>query len=356
MGRYLASKDYGQMQEQKLGVLLVNLGTPTAPTAGALRVYLRQFLSDPRVIETPRLLWWFILNFIILPRRSPRSAAAYKQVWSKEGSPLLVHCRSQQHKLQRLLHSADPPIMVELGMSYGIPSIPQALSSLKERGMTHLLVLPLYPQYAGSTVGSVFAAVARSLSSWRWVPHLRIIHSYYDAPLFIKQLASSVIAFQRRQGKPQQLIFSFHGTPLSSRLAGDPYYYQCHKTARLVAEKLHLQETEYKICFQSRFGKEEWLQPYTDKTLEALPSAGVENVQVICPGFSSDCLETIEEIGAENRDIFIKAGGRRFGYIPCLNDSQGHISFLAYLVRRNIAGWVERRKERLPEKNKMNRD
>ena len=343
MSRLTGSSDHSHGQTERLGVLLVNLGTPAAPTAPALRVYLRQFLSDPRVIEAPRLLWWFILNLFILPRRSPRSAALYKKIWSPSGSPLLRFSRAQQRKLQRQFRSQPIPINVELAMSYGSPSIPQTLNELRKKGMTHLLVLPLYPQYASSTTGSVFEAITKVLSSWRWIPHLRTIHSYHDEPLFIKELVNSIQLFQQKHGKPQLLLFSFHGIPLAGFLAGDPYHCQCHKTARLVAEKLRLQENEYKVCFQSRFGRQEWLQPYTAKTLESLPAAGIKDIQVVCPGFSSDCLETLEEIEQENRQLFIQAGGKRFNYIPCLNDSTGHISFLTHLIGRNISDWLASR-------------
>lgn len=341
MERFIDSRDYRHGQGEKLAVLLINLGSPAAPTPAALRVYLRQFLSDPRVIETPRWLWWFILNMFILPRRSPRSAAVYQQVWSSAGSPLLIYSRAQQRKLQQQFRSEPVPISIELAMSYGSPSIPQALDRLKK--VTHLLVLPLYPQYASSTVGSVFEAITRLLGKWRWIPHLRLVHSYHDEPQFIQEVINSIKLFQRKNGKPQQLIFSFHGIPLASLLAGDPYHCQCHKTARLVAEGLKLRKDEYRVCFQSRFGRQEWLQPYTDKTIESLPASGIKDIQIVCPGFSADCLETLEEINQENRQLFMRAGGEKFNYIPCLNDSDGHISFLAALIRRNIGDWISGR-------------
>lgn len=352
MERFVSSNNYSHGQGERLGVLLVNLGTPAAPTASALRVYLRQFLSDPRVIETPRLVWWFILNLFILPRRSPRSAALYKKIWSSAGSPLLKFSRAQQRKLQRQFHSQPIPISVELAMSYGSPSIPRALNQLREKGMTHLLVLPLYPQYASSTTGSVFEALTQVLNKWRWIPHLRTIHSYHDEPLFIQELVRSIKLFQSKHGKPQLLIFSFHGIPLESLLNGDPYHCQCHKTARLVAEGLRLQRDEYRVCFQSRFGRQEWLQPYTDKTLESLPAAGIKDIQVVCPGFSSDCLETLEEIKQENRQLFIQAGGKKFSYIPCLNDSIGHISFLTHLIKRNLSDWLSSRQVHYGQRKK----
>ena len=260
MVSYKGVVDYEHGQGEKLGILLVNLGTPAAPTTTALRLYLRQFLSDLRVIETPRILWWFLLNFFIVPRRSPRSAAAYAKIWTKAGSPLLVYSRKQQKQLAFRLNSPTVPTIVELGMSYGEPSIPKALRTLQQQRVTKLLILPLYPQYASSTVGSVFETVTKELRTWRWIPDLRTIHSYHDNPSFIRTLASSVRQFQKSHGKPQLLLFSFHGIPLASLLAGDPYHCQCHKTARLLAESLGLKEQEYRVCFQSRFGKQEWLK------------------------------------------------------------------------------------------------
>ena len=352
MTPYIGARDYVHGQGEKLGVLLINLGSPAAPTPTALRTYLRQFLSDTRVIETPRFLWWFLLNFIIVPRRAPRSAAVYKKIWTAAGSPLLVYSHSQQKRLAVKLKTMGLPALVELGMNYGEPSIPDALHLLKKQGMSKLLVLPLYPQYASSTIGSVFETVTGELRRWRWVPHLRMIHSYCDDPAFIKELANSVRAFQRQYGKPELLLFSFHGIPLASLLDGDPYHCQCHKTARLVVERLGLKQHEYRVCFQSRFGKQEWLQPYTDKTLLSLPTEGIHKVQVICPGFSADCLETMEEIDQENRHYFLNAGGREFHYIPCLNDAAGHINFLAQLVKRTTVDWHAQLLASNEEKNK----
>ena len=339
MASYKGERNFDHGVGERLAVLLVNLGSPAAPTASALRRYLRQFLSDPRVIETPKILWWFILNFIILPRRSPRSAAAYRKIWTKAGPPLLLYSYDQRKLIAAQLRKLKLPATVELGMSYGEPSIVTALRSLRKQGMSKLLVLPLYPQYASSTVGSVFESVTRELRQWRWIPDLRMIHSYHDNARFIKELTDSVRAFQKHHGKPQLLIFSFHGVPLASLLDGDPYHCHCHKTARLLAERLGLKQGEYRVCFQSRFGKQEWLQPYTDETLLALPKQGILRVQVLCPGFSSDCLETLEEINQENRENFLHAGGEEFHYIPCLNDSLGHIHFLTELIKEATADW-----------------
>ena len=326
---------------QRLGVLLVNLGTPAAPTVAALRTYLRQFLSDRRVIEVPKWVWWFMLNFVILPRRSSRSAQAYQKIWQEQGSPLLIYSRDQQTKLQQRFSPRYPFVCVELGMSYGEPSIPQALQSLKRQGATKLLVIPLYPQYASSTVGSVFEAVNAELKRWRWIPELRFITSYHDRPQYITSIADAVRSFRKRYGKSRFLLFSFHGAPLISLMQGDPYYCQCQKTARLVAENLKLNSDEYQVCFQSRFGKQPWLQPYTDETLRSLPAKGIKDVQIICPGFASDCLETLEEIDGENRALFLKAGGEQFGYIPCLNAKPRQIGILAKLVGETCSDWFE---------------
>lgn len=326
---------------QRMGVLLVNLGTPAAPTTAALKTYLHQFLSDRRVIETPGWIWRFILNYVILPRRASRSAAAYKKIWQEQGSPLLLHSRDQQAKLQQQLGAKYPFICVELGMSYGEPSIRQALLTLKEQGVTKLLVLPLYPQYASSTTGAVFEAVTAELKHWRWIPELRFITSYHDRPQYITSIAEAVRSFRKRHGKSRMLLFSFHGTPLVSLIQGDPYYCQCQKTARLVADNLKLHAKEYLVCFQSRFGRRRWLQPYTDKTLRALPAQGIKDVQVICPGFASDCLETLEEIDDENRALFLQAGGEQFGYIPCLNAKPRQMAILTKLVGETCGDWYE---------------
>ncbi len=338
MSSFLGEADYQHGSTEKIGVLLANLGTPTAPTAKALRRYLRQFLSDPRVIEAPRVQWQIILNTVILPFRSPRSAEAYSRVWSEKGSPLMVNCRAQQSAITAAM--SDLPIAVELGMSYGEPSIANALRSLKKQNCRRLLVLPLYPQYANSTTGSVFTDASRELTTWRAIPHFRFVSAYCDDSRYITALADSITTHWQQHGKPDKLLFSFHGTPQSMLEAGDPYHCLCHKTARLTAEKLALQEDEWLITFQSRFGRAEWLQPYTDETMKQLPTQGVRHVQAVSPAFSSDCLETLEEIAMENRDYFIEAGGEKFSYIPALNDSPAHIKFLSDLIHDNIRDWL----------------
>jgi len=326
-----------------LGVLLSNLGTPAAPTARALRPYLRQFLLDPRVIELPRALWWTILHLFVLTRRPKQSAALYAQIWTPEGSPLLVISRRQAAGLERRLAGrARLPIRVALGMRYGEPSLGVALAELAARGCRRILSLPLYPQYSGPTVGSSFDGLVGELVGWRWVPELRTIHGYHDEPGYVAALAASIDELWRRDGgAPDRLLFSFHGMPRRYFDGGDPYYCCCQKSARLVTERLGFPAERTIVAFQSRFGREEWLRPYTDETLAALPGDGVASVDVVCPGFAADCLETLEEIDGLNRKLFLGAGGARYRYVPCLNDRADHLDFLADLAARHLAGWLE---------------
>ena len=338
-GLYRSVSQYHHGKENKIGVLLVNLGTPEAPTTGATRRYLRQFLSDRRVIEASRWTWLPILYLAVLPFRSSKSAKKYASIWTDKGSPLMVISRQQTTALQQQLDKLSPNVLVELGMSYGKPSIEGVLSSLKNAGCNRILILPAYPQYAGSTIGSVFDSVSSEISTWRRVPHLRFVSGYHNHPGFIAALAASIRNHWDKHGKPQQLVFSFHGTPVASLHQGDPYHCQCHETARLTAETLKLKNEEWIVTFQSRFGPTQWLQPYTDKTLEALPKKDVRDIQIVCPAFSADCLETLEEIDEENREIFLSAGGEKFSYIPALNDNEHHIEFLASLVKENCDDW-----------------
>ncbi len=328
----------------KVGVLLTNLGTPDAPETGALRRYLREFLSDPRVVEVPRLLWWCILNLIILRVRPARSAAAYRTVWTDEGSPLMLHTAALTAALRdKMAERFGDAVRVEFAMRYGNPAISEVADDMLRRGVDKLLVLPLFPQYSGATGGSTFDAIGAELRRRRQVPALRFVDNYHDHPDYIGALALSIRDYQAEHGKPDKLLFSYHGVPKRYCDEGDPYFCHCHNTTRLVAELLDLGEDDYMTVFQSRFGREEWLQPYTDETLKALPGEGVKSVQVICPGFSADCLETIEEIGEENREYFEEAGGSEFGYIPCLNSSDEHVAALAQLLEEELAGWVEKR-------------
>ena len=320
-------------QQKKTGVLLINLGTPDAPTPAALRRYLAEFLWDKRVVDLPRPLWWLLLHGIILRTRPAKSAAAYQSVWTEAGSPLLVTSREQKALLQAQLDAMEPGrYHVVLGMRYGNPSIASALDDLRAGGVGELVVLPLYPQNSCSTSGSSFDALAETMKQHRFVPPLRFIADYHDHPLYIQALADSVRTSWALRERPQRLLMSFHGTPERFRLEGDAYYSQCEATARLLAAELKLGEGEWQMSFQSRFGREEWLKPYTDAVLKGLPGEGVKSVDVICPGFSVDCLETLEEIGEENRDYFLKAGGEAFHYIPALNTSDGHLAMMASLV------------------------
>lgn len=321
------------MSQRKTGVLLINLGTPDAPTPEALRRYLAEFLWDKRVVDLPRPLWWLILHGIILRTRPAKSAAAYQTVWTDAGSPLLVTSKEQKRLLQGRLDEIDPErYHVVLGMRYGNPSIATAMDELRVGDVDELVVLPLYPQNSCSTSGSSFDALAAALSEYRFVPPLRFIADYHDHPRYIQALAESVREAWAGRERAQLLLMSFHGTPERFRLEGDAYYGQCENTARLLAEELGLSEGEWRLSFQSRFGKEEWLKPYTDETLKALPGEGVNSVDIICPGFSADCLETIEEIGEENRHYFLEAGGEAYHYIPALNVTDGHMQMMAELI------------------------
>lgn len=338
--KYRGVTDYDHSTSPKVGVLLINLGTPDAATPKALRPYLKQFLSDPRVVEVPRLLWWLILNGIILNTRPKRSAEGYAEVWTERGSPLLYHLVDQVEGVkQRLMAEYGEHVVVRGAMRYGNPSIPSVLQELFDAGVQRLVVLPLYPQYGGPTTASTFDALAEDFQQRRWLPDLRFISSYHDDSGYIDAIANSVRKHWEQHGRADKLILSYHGMPKRYLLNGDPYHCQCHKTTRLVAERLNLAPNEFMTTFQSRFGREEWLKPYTDETLKQLPEQGTKSVQVICPGFSADCLETIEEIGMENREYFMEAGGERYEYIPCLNAEGSHIDVLQALIQRELQGW-----------------
>ena len=338
MARFWGEPEYRHGEAEKIGVLLTNLGTPQAPTTKAVRVYLREFLSDPKVVETPKWWWQILLNAVILPSRSPKTAAAYRQVWTDDGSPLMTISQAQRQAIEKAF--TDQPVAVELGMSYGKPSLPDALRRLRGQNCRRLLILPLYPQYAGCTVGSVFSAVSAELSSWRWTPHFRFIGGYCDDARYIAALADSVAEFRQKNGDAELLLFSFHGTPVDMLKDGDPYHCFCHKTARLTAEKLNLKESQWQLTFQSRFGRAEWLKPYTIDIMRDLPKQGVKSVQVISPAFSVDCLETLEEIATENREVFLAAGGESYAYISALNDTPAHIDFLQALIRESVGDWL----------------
>jgi len=342
--KYQGEPNYRHGSLERMGVLLLNLGTPDAPDTPSLRRYLKQFLSDPRVIELPRWLWWPILNLIVLRTRPARSAEAYREVWDSEGpgSPLLNIAKRQMAGIEeRVRKRFAGPISVALGMRYGNPSVASALKELRDAGARRVLVLPLYPQYSATTTASTFDAVVDVLKTWRWIPELRFINHYHRHPGYIAAVAESIQEHFDIHGKPQKLILSYHGLPKRYLLNGDPYYCECHVTTRLVAEKLGLAEDEYMTTFQSRFGREEWLQPYTDVTLKALPKQGIKHVAVVCPGFSADCLETLEEIDQENREYFEEAGGETYHYIKALNDRPAHLDALTELIAQHAQGWVE---------------
>lgn len=336
--RYQGQTDYDhQGPAPKKGVILCNLGTPDAPYTRELRRYLKEFLSDPRVVEVPRLLWWLILNLIILRIRPARSAKLYRSVWVEGGSPLLVNSRAQVEGVaQRLQQHYGTEVPVVLGMRYGNPSIDSALAELSAQNVRNIVVLPLYPQYCAATTGSTFDALAKTMTRSRWVPELHFIGGYQQSDEYIGALCNSIEGHFSSHGKPDKLIFSYHGTPQKYLAKGDPYHCYCHQTTRLVCERMALTKDQIITTFQSRFGREPWLQPYTDKTLELMPSEGIKRVAILCPGFSSDCLETLEEIEGEAREIFIEAGGQEFHYIPALNAQPDHLDALTAIVRRHL--------------------
>ncbi|MCA8960928.1 MAG: ferrochelatase [Planctomycetes bacterium] len=338
---YLGEPNFRHDSSPAVGVMITNLGTPDAPTKEALKRYLREFLSDPRVIELPRWKWKIILECFVLTTRPAKSAHAYEKVWSEGGSPLLVTSKAQRSGVEeRLRRRFGGPIHVALGMRYGSPSIDAALQELLDHGCRRVLVMPLYPQYSASTTASTLDALFASLERRRWVPELRTVHQYHDHPGYIGALASSVRERWSDGGEPERLLLSFHGLPERYFRSGDPYHCHCHKTGRLLAEALGLADDRYRVTFQSRFGREPWLQPYTDETLKAWGKDGVASVDVICPGFSADCLETIEEIDMQNREIFEGAGGGRFRYIPCLNERGDHLDLLAEIASDQLRGWT----------------
>ena len=326
-------------QAATTGVLLCNLGTPDAPTPAALRRYLAEFLSDQRVVEIPRLLWILILHGIILRVRPAKSAVKYASVWMKEGSPLKVWTERQAARLQEQLSAQGHTVTVRYAMRYGSPSVASQLDALKAAGATRILLLPAYPQYSGTTTASVWDAVYAWAAQIRHVPELRFVNRYHDDAGYIGALAERVRGYWAEHGRGGKLVMSFHGVPERTLHLGDPYHCECHKTARLLATELGLAKEQWQLTFQSRFGKAKWLEPYTEPTLVALARQGVERVDVVCPGFTSDCLETLEEISQEARETFIHAGGKEFHYIPCLNDSDAWIAALAGVAGQHMAGW-----------------
>jgi ferrochelatase len=342
MARYLGTSSFQHDDLPKAGILLTNLGSPDAPSPPAVRRYLKGFLSDPRVVEMSRPLWWLILNLVILNTRPKKSAALYKKIWKEKGSPLVLNAQEQAEKLQLILESRYPGrTEVALGMRYGNPSIESALESLRQSGVKKLFVLPLYPQYSATTTASTFDAISSVLKTWRWLPELHFVTHYHDDEKYIQALAASVKKHWQQHGRSEYLVLSFHGLPERCLTAGDPYHCECHATSRLLAEALELKDSEWQTTFQSRVGREEWLRPYTDETLRSLPAKGIKKIDVICPGFSADCLETLEEIAITNREEFINAGGEEYRYIPALNASDPHIDMIDNLIHQHTQGWSE---------------
>jgi len=342
MPQYESTPQYEHGLPESLGVLLVNLGTPDAATPAAVRRYLREFLSDPRVIELPRWLWLPMLHGYILRVRPAKSARAYRKIWTEQGSPLLLHTQDIAASIQeKLIARFSGTVSVEVGMSYGNPSIPDALQKLYDRNVRRIIVLPLYPQYSATTTASVFDSLSRHLSRRRWVPELHFINHYHDANGYISALAASVRDFWDIHGRGERLLMSFHGLPEHTLSDGDPYHCQCWKTARLLASALELNDEEWQLSFQSRVGRMPWLKPYTDDTLALWGREKVGKIDVISPGFPVDCLETLEEIEIRYAAEFIENGGEELRYVPALNAREDHVSFLSRLVEKNVAGWPE---------------
>lgn len=325
----------------KTGILLINLGTPDAPTAEAVRPYLQEFLSDPRVVEIPKAVWWLILNGIILNTRPKKSAAKYAKVWLPEGSPLRVYTEKQTSLLQGYLSQrTKAPFVVDYAMRYGSPSIPSVLRKLKAQNCQRILVVPMYPQYAASSTATAFDVVFAELQQMRNTPAVRTIKNFHDNPGYIKALANNINDYWMKNGRPEKLVMSFHGLPQFSLDKGDPYHCECHKTGRLLAYELGLKPEQYFISFQSRFGKAEWLKPYTTATLQELGKKKTKRVDVVCPGFVADCLETLEEIAMEGKEDFQHAGGGEYHYIPCLNERDDWMHALTDLMMDNLQGWL----------------
>lgn len=341
MSRFTAISDNAhdvfKQGKHKTAVLVTNLGSPDAPTPSALRRYLAEFLSDPRIVEIPRFIWLCILHGIILRIRPKRSAKLYQGIWTEHGSPLIHISKQQGAKLQQLLtDNGHEHCEVFVAMRYGNPSLKDTLAQIRNKGITKIVVLPLYPQYSGSTTGSTFDAIANELQAWRFVPELHFINGYNSNTTYIEALANSIQEDLTANGMPQKLVLSYHGTPKLFLDRGDPYYCYCMQTSRLVREKLGLSEDQVITTFQSRFGKAEWLKPYTDETLAQLAKQGITNIAIASPAFSADCLETLEELEEENREVFMEAGGEQYRYIPALNDRDDHIAAFYDVIKAHI--------------------
>lgn len=339
---FLPEPPHDHAKPPQTAILLINLGTPDEPTGPALKRYLKEFLSDPRVVEIPKLVWWLILNGIILQTRPKKSAAKYAQVWTKEGSPLRVHTEKLTKLLKGSLGEAGIQVDVVSAMRYGQPSVASVIDQLRANNCTRILCVPLYPQYAGSTSATAMDAVFKHLAKIRNQPEIRSIRSFPGHPGYIKALEASVREHWAKHGFPSEdyrLLMSFHGVPKRTLDLGDPYFCECQKTGRLLREALGLSEQQMPLCFQSRFGKAEWLRPYTAPTLQSLGKSGVKRVDVICPGFVGDCLETLEEIAMEGKEEFLTAGGKEYHYIPCLNERADWVAALHDVVVPHLGGW-----------------
>lgn len=320
-----------ELPTKKVGVLLVNLGSPSSPNTGDVRAFLREFLGDPRVVNLPRPLWWLILNCFVLPFRPRKSAKAYRSIWTDKGSPLIVYTQQLSDKLAKRYGSHS--LVFDCAMRYGKPTLRDKLQAFKTLGVEDIVILPLYPQYSSTTTASIFDVVADELQSWRHIPSLRFISAYYQNPVYIQAVADSIREHWQNQGQAGLLLMSFHGLPAKLTEWGDPYFYHCQTTARLLADALGLKDKHWQMVFQSRFGRAEWLKPYCVEVLQDLPKQGIKQVDVVCPGFAVDCLETLEEIAIANKEIFIGAGGKSYRYIPALNDSDTHVDAMLEIIK-----------------------
>jgi ferrochelatase len=329
--KFIGSKIIEKDLNGKVGVLICNLGTPESPKYWDVGRFLKEFLSDGRVIEIPKVIWWPILEFIIVPFRSRKSSKLYKSIWTKKGSPLMVYSQKLVNKLKKTSRGKQEYV---LAMRYGKPAIDKSLLQLKNKGCDKLIVIPTFPQYSGTTSASVFDVVSDNLKKWRWVPGVKFINGYHNNKVYITALADT-LKNPIKKHKPQKIVFTYHGIPSKNIERGDPYYLFCKETTKLVVKKLKLKPNQHITTFQSRFGPAEWLKPYTSDKMEELPKKGITNILIIAPGFSADCLETIEEIDEENKEIFMNAGGKYYNYIPCLNDSDKHVKVFKDIVKIN---------------------
>ena len=342
MPRYLDAPVSKDAIASRIGVLLINTGTPDAPTTRGVRRFLAEMLSDPRLVELPRALWLPVLHGVILRVRPRRSAHAYRKIWTAEGSPQLVFMQRLARALVRELErTLAEPVAVQVGMCYGNPSIPSALAALRDAGADRILVLPLFPQYAGVTTASAFDRVSAELRRWRCLPEMRFVSGYHTEPHYIEALQQSVLEHWKKHGRAGHLLMSFHSMPVRCVERGDPYRSNCEETSRLLASALQLRDSEWSLSFQSRFGRQEWLQPYTADVVRSFPAAGRKRLDTLCPGFSVDCLESLEEIAIAARESFLAQGGETFHYVAALNDRDTHVRLLAELIARHCGGWSE---------------